>query len=183
MIKMSWIRRSTGPTRWCGFAPRWRRLQAVLLLALLWAPTAWAWTLGGQVVAVLSGDTLRIRDERKVQHTVRLAGVDAPEKFQVHGQRSLDALRELAFQKYVTVEGVGSGSPRIGRVRVEGRDIGMEQLQRGAVWYDKSRAQVLPEADRQAYATAQEEARLQRTGLWRDKQPIPPWEYRADRRK
>ncbi|MCZ8251480.1 MAG: thermonuclease family protein [Hylemonella sp.] len=157
--------------------------RALGLMLLCSATMAGAWTLQGQVMAVVSGDTLRIRDEKKVQHTVRLAGVDAPEKFQAHGQRSLDALRELAFQKYVTVEGVGSGSPRIGRVRVEGRDISMEQLQRGAVWYDKSRAQALSEPERQAYAAAQEEARLARVGLWRDKQPIPPWEYRAGRRK
>ena len=157
--------------------------HAFFLCALLWGPAAWAWTLSGQVMTVVSGDTLRIRDEKKVLHTVRLAGVDAPEKFQAHGQRSLDALRELAFQKYVTVEGVGSGSPRIGRVRVQGRDIGMEQLQQGAVWYDKSRAQALAETDRQAYAAAQEDARQRRTGLWRDKQPIPPWEYLAGRRK
>ena len=155
----------------------------VFLGAWLAGPPAWAWTLQGQVMAVVSGDTLRIRDEKKVQHTVRLAGVDAPEKFQAHGQRSLDSLRELASHKYVTVEGVGSGSPRIGRVRVEGRDLSLEQLQLGAVWYDKSRAQVLSEADRQAYAAAQEDARQRRTGLWRDKQPIPPWEYRAGRRK
>jgi endonuclease YncB( thermonuclease family) len=155
----------------------------VLLPALCIGSAVQAWTLQGQVVAVVSGDTLRIRDERKVQHTVRLAGVDAPEKFQAHGQRSLDALRELAFQKYVTVEGAGGGSPRIGRVRVEGRDISMEQLQRGSVWYDKSRAQALSASDRQSYAAAQDEARLARVGLWRDKQPIPPWEYRAGRRK
>jgi endonuclease YncB( thermonuclease family) len=159
-------------------------LTLTVFLGVLFAgPSAWAWTLQGQVMSVVSGDTLRIRDEKKVLHTVRLAGVDAPEKFQAHGQRSLDALRELAFQKYVTVEGVGSGSPRIGRVRVQGRDIGMEQLQQGAVWYDKSRAQALAETDRQAYAAAQEDARQRRTGLWRDKQPIPPWEYRAGRRK
>ncbi len=159
-------------------------LKSALSLALLCSATlAGAWTLQGQVMAVLSGDTLRIRDDKKVQYTVRLAGVDAPEKFQAYGQRSLDSLRELAFQKYVTVEGVGSGSPRVGRVRVEGRDISLEQLQLGAVWYDKSRAQVLSEPDRQAYGAAQEDARQRRTGLWRDKQPIAPWEYRAGRRK
>ena len=159
-------------------------LKPALCLALLCSATlAGAWTLQGQVMAIVSGDTLRIRDDKKVQYTVRLAGVDAPEKFQAYGQRSLDSLRELAFQKYVTVEGVGTGSPRVGRVRVEGRDVSLEQLQLGAVWYDKSRAQILPEPDRQAYAAAQEDARQRRTGLWRDKQPIPPWEYRAGRRK
>lgn len=158
--------------------------KPALCLALLCSATlAGAWTVQGQVMAVVSGDTLRIRDDKKVQYTVRLAGVDAPEKFQAYGQRSLDSLRELAFQKYVTVEGVGTGSPRVGRVRVEGRDISLEQLQLGAVWYDKSRAQTLSEPDLQAYRAAEEDARQRRTGLWRDKHPIPPWEYRAGRRK
>lgn len=154
-----------------------------LLGTLCTATLAQAWTLQGQVVAVLNGDTLRIRDEKKVQYTVRLAGVDAPEKFQAYGQRALDSLRQLAFQRYVTVEGTGSGSPRIGQVHVEGRDIGMAQLQVGAVWYAPARAASLPQAERQAYAAAQEDAKLRRSGLWRDTQPIPPWDYRAGRRK
>ncbi|MEQ1659122.1 MAG: hypothetical protein ABL896_10130, partial [Hylemonella sp.] len=57
------------------------------LFLLLSSPMAVAWTLQGQVVAIVNGDTIRVRDERKVQHTVRLAGIDAPEKFQKHAQR------------------------------------------------------------------------------------------------
>ncbi|MCA3237852.1 MAG: thermonuclease family protein [Curvibacter sp.] len=144
---------------------------------------AGAWSVEGQVVAIVSGDTLRIRDDRQVQHTVRLVGVDAPEKFQAHGQRSIDTLRKVAFRRYVTAEGQGAGSPKVGRVRVEGRDIALELLRLGAVWCDPSRSQALPEGDRDAYAAAQEDARHQRTGLWRNPQPIPPWEYRAGRRK
>ncbi len=157
---------------------------AAFLVALLAGPSALAWTLQGQVVAVLSGDTIRVRDEKKVQHTVRLAGLDAPEKFQTHGQRSLDSLRELVFQRYVVVEVARQGtSPRAGLVRFEGRDVNLEQLQLGGAWYDPSRAQDLPATLRQAYADAQADARQRRVGLWRDKQPIPPWEYRAGRRK
>lgn len=143
-----------------------------------------AWTLQGQVVAIVSGDTIKVRDEKQVQHTVRLAGLDAPEKFQKFAQRCEDSLRELVFQRYVTVEVPRKGvSPRVGKVLFQGRDINLEQLQLGFAWYDKFHVQDLSEQDRQAYAAAEAEARVQRAGLWRDTRPIPPWEYRQGRRK
>ncbi len=158
--------------------------NSAFLFLLLSSPMAVAWTLQGQVVAIVNGDTIRVRDERKVQHTVRLAGIDAPEKFQKHAQRSEDALREFVFQKYVTVEVPRQGgSPRAGKVLVEGRDVSLELLADGFAWYDKSRVQALSEPDRRAYAAAEADARQRRVGLWRDSKPIPPWEYRAGRRK
>ncbi len=153
------------------------------LVLSLWAPAAMAWTLTGRVVAIVSGDTIKVRDERQVQHTVRLAGIDAPEKFQQYGQRSLDSLRELVFQRNVAVEipGQDRSAPRVGKVLLEGRDMNLEQLYLGAAWYNK--APSLTPEDRQAYAEAEADARVRRAGLWRDTKPIPPWEYRAGRRK
>ena len=154
-----------------------------LLLAFLASPVM-AWTLQGQVVAIVNGDTIKVRDERHVQHTVRLAGVDAPEKFQKFAQRCEDALRELVFQRYVTVEVPRKGdSPRVGKVLLQGRDISLEQLAGGFAWYDKSHAQDLSAADRKVYAETAADARTRRAGLWRDAKPIPPWEYRAGRRR
>ncbi len=156
-----------------------------VLLALLMCQTASAWTLRGQVMAVTGGDTIKVRDEKNRQYTVRLAGLDAPEKFQSYGQRAEDSLRELVFQRGVSVEiARQGGSPNLGKVLLaDGRDMNLEQLKRGFAWYDKSRAQDLPAQDREAYAAAEAEARIQRVGLWRDKQPIPPWEFRQGRRR
>jgi endonuclease YncB( thermonuclease family) len=47
---------------------------------------------------------------------------------------------------------------------------------------DPSREQSLPQADRESCAAIQEDARQRRTGIWRDRQAIPPWKYRAGRR-
>lgn len=155
----------------------------MLLLALALSPLAAAATLTGQVVAIVNSDTIKIQDERRVTHTVRLAGYDAPEKFQKFAQRSEDALRELLFQKQVTVAlARAGGAPRLGKVLVQGRDASLELLAAGFGWYDKSRAQELAAEERQAYADAAAEARTRRSGLWRDAKPIPPWEYRAGRR-
>lgn len=155
------------------------------LLVLLCSPAVSAWTLTGRVVAVVSGDTIKVQDERRVQHTVRLAGIDAPEKFQQYGQRSLDSLRELVFQRNVAVlmPGNDRSAPRVGKVLVEERDANLQQLQLGYAWYAKAHAGQLSAEDRQAYADAEAQARVQRAGLWRDAKPIPPWEYRQGRRK
>lgn len=153
-----------------------------VLLALLSCQAAAAWTLRGQVTAVVGGDTIKVRDEKNRQYTVRLAGLDAPEKFQTYGQRAEDSLRELVFQRGVSVEIARQGGP--GKVLLaDGKDVNQEQLKRGCAWYDKSRAQDLPAEDREAYAAAEADARMQRVGLWRDAKPIPPWEYRKGRRK
>lgn len=154
----------------------------VLLAALLACHAAAAWTLRGQVVGVVGGDTIKVRDEKSRQYTVRLAGLDAPEKFQTYGQRAEDSLRELVFQRGVSVEIARQGGP--GKVLLaDGKDMNLEQLKRGFAWYDKSRAQDLSAQDREAYAAAEADARMQRVGLWRDAKPIPPWEYRQGRRR
>ncbi len=51
-----------------------------MLLAL--ACTANAETITGLVVGVSDGDTITVLDANKVQHKIRLAGIDAPEKKQ-----------------------------------------------------------------------------------------------------
>ena len=57
----------------------------------------------GRVVGISDGDTIKVLDVAKQLHTVRLMGIDAPEKAQPFGQRSKQSLSELIFQKKVTV--------------------------------------------------------------------------------
>ncbi len=49
-----------------------------MLLAL--ACAANAETITGRIVGVADGDTITVLDADKVQHKIRLAGIDAPEK-------------------------------------------------------------------------------------------------------
>ena len=53
---------------------------AVSLLLLLTLPLAQAETLTGRVVRVTDGDTIVVLDASKVQHKIRLTGIDAPER-------------------------------------------------------------------------------------------------------
>lgn len=79
----------------------------------------------GKVVAIADGDTITVLDADKVQHTVRLHGVDAPEKGQDYGAKSKAALGKLVFEKDVTVAVTDAdrykrlvGKVTVGRLRV-----------------------------------------------------------------
>jgi len=63
------------PRRSCSLQAR--ALIPVLLIALF-TPVAWAQILTGRVVGVTDGDTITVLDDRRVQHKIRLAGIDAP---------------------------------------------------------------------------------------------------------
>ena len=81
-------------------------MKLLLVLALLLASAlgAYADTITGRVVGVADGDTVTVLDAEKVQHKIRLAGIDAPEKSQPFGNRSKQNLSDLVFQKDVRVD-------------------------------------------------------------------------------
>jgi endonuclease YncB( thermonuclease family) len=56
----------------------------------------------------------------------------------------------------------------------------MTEKRRG--WHYKKYQREQTPVDRVRYADAEVEARLRRKGLWRDAEPIPPWEWRKARR-
>ena len=53
------------------------------------------------MVGVSDGDTITALDDSKIQHEIRFAEIDAPEKRQPYGQRSKQRLSVLLFQKRV----------------------------------------------------------------------------------
>lgn len=152
---------------------------ALLLLAL----GTHAETITGRVVAVADGDTITVLDASKTQHKVRLAGIDAPEKKQPFGQRSKESLGDLVFNREVQVETTKRDlwGRQIGKVLVDGLDANLEQIKRGMAWHYKAYQREQSVADRQAYAEAEEAARGARMGLWKDAQPVPPWDFRHSR--
>jgi endonuclease YncB( thermonuclease family) len=76
-------------------------LALALILAL--GPVG-AEVLTGRVVGVSDGDTITVLDAAKVQHKIRVAGIDAPEKKQAFGQVSKENLSRLVFDKEVDIE-------------------------------------------------------------------------------
>jgi endonuclease YncB( thermonuclease family) len=131
-------------------------------------------------VAIADGDTVTLLDISKTQHKIRLAGIDAPEKSQPFGQRSKESLSDLVFNKEVTVETTKLDKYRreIGKVLVDGLDANLEQVKRGLAWHYKQYQQEQSAQDRESYSQAEVQARGARVGLWKDEQPVAPWEFR-----
>ncbi len=150
--------------------------SALLLLSCL----ANAASLQGKVVGVADGDTVTVLDAQKVQHKIRLQGIDAPEKAQSFGQKSKQSLHEMAHGKQVTVEYQKKDKygRTVGTVFVNNIDVCLEQIKRGMAWHYKQYANEQSKEDREIYAKAEAVAQTQAVGLWKDKTPVPPWEFR-----
>lgn len=132
----------------------------------------------GLVVAIADGDTLTVLNDDKQQIRVRLAEIDAPERRQPFGTRSRQSLAEMCHEvrARVIVLDIDRYGRTIGRVQCDGVDANAEQVRRGMAWvYDRY------VTDRSLYAL-QDAARSERKGLWRDSDPIPPWQWRRGAR-
>ena len=170
-----------------GYARAMTLPQKRILLALalcLSAGLTVALTIEGRVVRVADGDTVTVLDAAKLQHKVRLTGIDAPEKAQPFGQRAKQNLSNWVFGKQVQVEANKSDlyGRTLGKVVVNGMDANLEQVKAGFAWHYKQYAGEQPAAERESDASAEAFARTQRLGLWRDAAPMPPWDWRSCRR-
>jgi endonuclease YncB( thermonuclease family) len=153
------------------------------LIALIWLCIAMslnAATLQGKVVSVADGDTITVLDSQKTQHKIRLQGIDAPERAQPFGNKSRQSLHELVHGKQVTVDYQKKDKYGrvVGKILLNNTDVCLEQLKRGMAWHYKQYANEQPKEDRETYSLAEQQAKTELKGLWKDKQPVPPWEFR-----
>lgn len=150
------------------------RTIALPILLLVFAVSIHAEEIRGKVVSIADGDTITVLDSEKVQHKIRLEGIDAPEKAQAFGAKSKEKLSELIGKSDVVVK--WDKKDRYGRilgdVLVGDHHINLEMVKDGMAWHYKqySKSKELAEAE--------EEARKAKKGLWADKSPVPPWEFR-----
>lgn len=142
--------------------------------------SATAAELEGRVIGVSDGDTITVLVGAHVSVKVRLAGIDAPEKAQPFGSVSKKNLSDHVYEKKVTVEWEKKDryGRVLGRVLVDGSDACLEQIRAGLAWHYKQYAKDQPASLRLAYEEAERLARQSRAGLWREPNPIPPWEFR-----
>ncbi len=66
----------------------------------------------------------------------------------------------------------------VGKVLLDGIDACLEQVKVRFAWHYKKYQHEQSAEDRQLYADAEDKARNERLGLWRENNPIPPWEHR-----
>lgn len=134
------------------------------------------------VVGVKDGDTIEVLPNGggRAPITVRLWGIDAPEKKQPFGTVSKKCLADKVFGEKVRLEGKGKDVYKrlLARVFLGDRAINEEQVQDGMAWWFEEYAK-----NEARLQSAQENARRERVGLWVDPHAIAPWEFRQDRRE
>jgi endonuclease YncB( thermonuclease family) len=89
-------------------------------------------------------------------------------------------LSDLVFGKDVELQAhsIDRYGRLIARVFVDGEDADLELLRQGLCWaYEKYVGEASDEIQAR-YRDAEDAAQVQRAGLWRDPDPVPPWEWR-----
>lgn len=156
------------------------RFLSPLILTLLLAGAVSAEQYSGRVVGVSDGDTLSVMRAGKAEK-VRLHGVDAPESAQPFGTRAKQATSEMVFGKDVTVrvKEKDQYGRTVGEVLLpDGRSLNSELVRTGMAWWYRQYARTDKQLER-----LQNEARTAGRGLWADKDPTPPWEFRRNKRQ
>src|SRR5881409_1036961 len=131
-------------------------------------------TFTGVVVGIEDGDTLTVL-RNKARFILNVAGVDAPELDQPYGQAAKRLVAALAMDQVVTVRVFVTGLQ--GRLTGEvwlkdRRNLANELVKAGLAWVKRG-ALVAVDLN-QIEIDAKEVQR----GLWRDEEPVPPWEWR-----
>lgn len=141
-------------------------------------------SLMGSVIAVIDGDTIEIRDQQKNFLRIQLQAIDAPEPEQPFGNVARENLANLVVGRPVRVEGRKRDDygRLVAKVFSDDRDVGLEQLKIGLAWYYSQFANEQNEIDRLSYSQAEQAARSQKLGLWRNPPYVEPWLFRNQNR-
>jgi endonuclease YncB( thermonuclease family) len=160
------------------------KLIFVFVMLITQSISATADQIEGKVVSVADGDTVTVLDAGRVQHKIRLSGIDAPERAQAFGNRSREYLSSLVAGQQVVVETDKKDrfGRSVGKILLQGRDINLAMIVGGLAWHYKKYQREQSASDRLLYASAEQEARERRSGLWIDPEPMAPWDWRAQKR-
>ncbi len=140
-----------------------------------------------KVIAVLDGDTVLIKRANGLLK-IRLAEIDAPEvghagmggqppnwqKAQAFGEASKQSLSDMVMGKRIKFvsETMDQYGRMVAHLSINGLDVNAEQVRRGMAWeYSNFHSN-------KALIALQDEARQAPRGLWAQRDPTPPWEWR-----
>jgi len=164
-----------------------RSLSKVLLVLIfvLFLPF-YVYAISCTVTEIIDGDTFYCIPKEKITGvrihkdgsiSVRLYGIDAPEKDQPYGQEARNSLKDLVGRKTVRLEvkDIDKYGRAVALVYVGSLNVNLEQVNRGYAW---AYLEYLESPYISEYYSAEKEARSKGLGLWKQANPTPPWEWR-----
>lgn len=149
-------------------------LSLILFVSLAFAEDS----LHGKVVGIADGDTITLRSNDST-YRIRLHGIDAPEKQQPFGTASKKFLSNLIFGESVevSVKGRDKYDRVIGTILYADKNINRDLVHQGYAWWYRKYA-----PNDEVLAKLESQARAKKRGLWRDSNPIAPWQWRRGAR-
>lgn len=150
----------------------------------------------GKIIKVADGDTVTLIDANGLKHKIRLLGIDAPELQQAHGQTAKRWLSDQALNQNLQVEVTDTDryGRKVGKLLAQEKnceskecpyhvDLNLKLIELGHAWWYELYQNNQPTNDRILYKNAQAQAQQSQTGLWENKEPIAPWEWRQQQRE
>ncbi|MBI1768984.1 MAG: thermonuclease family protein [Bacteroidetes bacterium] len=132
--------------------------------------------LSGKVVSVIDGNTIELLADDNESYKIMLYGIDSPELGQEFGDKAQRFLQKIILDRKVNVkiQGKDRWGNRLGIILIEGKiDPRFELLEAGLAW--TAERNPIEELE-----SVKEIAREKGKGLWREKDPTPPWTYRRE---
>lgn len=153
-------------------------MKYTILLLLLISTNLLSLELKGKIIHISDGDTVHLLTDKKEKIKIRLKDIDAPESKQAYGNKSKENLKNYIYQKNVVVEYKNKDKYKrvLGTIYYKNEDINLQQVKDGYAWVYKKYSR------NSTYFKAEKEARIKKLGLWSDKNPIEPWEFRKNKR-
>jgi endonuclease YncB( thermonuclease family) len=144
--------------------------------------SASAQTWQGEVIKVLDGDTLHVRKGREIIK-VRLYGIDCPEKRQSFGPQATQFTQQFILRTKAKVETVDIDryGRTVGLVSSGRKLLNRELVRAGYAWTYPAYCKKQPLCNE--LHELQEKARKRKAGLWQERKPLPPWEWRKRNRR
>lgn len=137
----------------------------------------------GKITTIYDGDTIGIKTKDGKTYVILMQNIDAPEEKQNYGTKSKEQLSNLILDKDVTVlvRQMDQNNHYHGTVYYSGQDMNLKQIETGMAWYFKQLEYEQNVNDSRVYIQAEQKARLKHKGLWQDKNPTPPWDFKDNK--
>ncbi len=150
-----------------------------LLIIILFSIQGNSQTLVGKVVGITDGDTIKFLTQDSLQIKVRLANIDCPERKQPFSVKAKQFVSDAIFGQQVTIHVLKKD--RYGRsianvIYDDSLDLSQELLKQGLAWH------YLQYSKDPLLQKLEDQAKKEKLGLWQDKNPIPPWEWRRNKK-
>ncbi|MDF7667540.1 thermonuclease family protein [Orbaceae bacterium ESL0727] len=135
----------------------------------------------GKVVKIVDGDTIDVLTPEYQKIRVRLNDIDAPERSQAYGKQAQKQLANFIAGKQVFVQENKKDiyQRTLGTIFYNNTNINAKMVETGYAWAYRYKNI----ANNQNMVELETIAKENKRGLWQDRQPIAPWDYRHNKKR